>query len=95
MADKILMNKNTLAALKLELKGYHTALPVFEMKEQQLKEIIQGIEHAVIKLKAEMLETEQEVKTWAAVIAENSLDLSDLVTINEFTTQTREIAGCY
>ncbi len=29
MADKILMNKNTLAALKAELKEYNTALPVF------------------------------------------------------------------
>jgi V/A-type H+-transporting ATPase subunit D len=93
MADKILMNKNTLAALKLELKGYHTALPVFEMKEQQLKEIIQGIENAVIKLKADMRETEEEIKTWAAVIAEETLDLSDLVSIKERSTKTREIAG--
>ena len=50
MADKILMNKNTLASLKIELKEYHTALPVFEMKEQQLKEVIQSIEIAIERL---------------------------------------------
>ena len=52
MADKILMNKNTLAALKAELREYHTALPVFEMKEQQLKEVVQRIEGNIARLTA-------------------------------------------
>lgn len=93
MANKILMNKNTLAALKQELKGYRIALPVFEMKEQQLKKVIQSIENAVTRLKKAIEQTNKEVKSWAAVMAENTIDLSGLVTVDEFTTKTREVAG--
>ncbi|NNK73143.1 MAG: hypothetical protein HKO94_08115 [Flavobacteriaceae bacterium] len=87
------MNKNTLAALKVELKGYHTALPVFEMKEQQLKEVMQTIETAVSRLRETIDKTDQDTRTWAAVMAEKTLDLSQLVTVDELKTQTLEIAG--
>jgi vacuolar-type H+-ATPase subunit D/Vma8 len=73
MADKILMNKNTLATLKNELKGYRTAWPDFEMKEQKLKEVIQSIENAVERLKTAIEKTNNEVKDWAAVMAEPSV----------------------
>ncbi len=93
MADKILMNKNTLAALKNELKGYKTALPVFEMKEQQLKEVITSIETAVDRLQDAIAKTYADVKQWAAVMAEPTIDLGELVSVNELKTKTREIAG--
>lgn len=93
MADKILMNKNTLAALKVQLKGYRTALPVFEMKEQQLKEVITSIETAVECLQDAIATTNAEVKQWAAVMAEPTIDLGKLVSVNEFKTKIREIAG--
>lgn len=93
MADKILMNKNTLAALKNELKGYQTALPVFEMKEQQLKEIVQSIETAVERLQNAIAKTNKDIETWVAVMAEPTVDLSTFVAIKELSTKTREIAG--
>ncbi|MEO1031380.1 MAG: V-type ATP synthase subunit D [Bacteroidota bacterium] len=93
MADKILMNKNTLAALKNELKGYRTALPVFEMKEQQLKEVITTIETAVERLQEAISKTNTDVKTWAAVMTEPTIDLSQLISVKELKTKTREIAG--
>ncbi|MFD1615318.1 V-type ATP synthase subunit D [Gelatiniphilus marinus] len=93
MADKILMNKNTLAALKHELKGYKTALPVFEMKEQQLKKVIRSIENTVTRLKKAIEQTNNEVKSWAAVMAEETIDLTSLVTVSDFKTKTREVAG--
>jgi V/A-type H+-transporting ATPase subunit D len=93
MADKILMNKNTLATLKNELKGYKTALPVFEMKEQQLKEVITSIETAVERLQDAIAATNIDVKQWAAVMAELTIDLGELVSVNELKTKTREIAG--
>ncbi len=93
MADKILMNKNTLAALKSELKGYKTALPVFEMKEQQLKEIVQSIETAVDRLQKAITKTNTDIKKWVAVMAEPTIDLSTFVTIKEVSTETKEIAG--
>lgn len=93
MADKILMNKNTLAALKNELKEYHTALPVFEMKEQQLKEVIQTIETAVTRLQDAIETTNTEVRTWVALMAGQLENVKSLVEVSELTTKTREIAG--
>lgn len=93
MADKILMNKNTLAALKVELKGYNTALPVFEMKEQQLKEVVQRIENNINRLKQAIAETNKETKKWIAVMAEETVDFSNIVKVEHLKTIKREIAG--
>lgn len=95
MADKILMNKNTLAQLKLELKEYKTALPVFEMKEQQLKKAIQVVEQNIAKLSQSIEATNTATKPWAAVMAEDGIDidLKNIVNIDEVTTKTKEIAG--
>ena len=93
MADKILMNKNTLAALKLELKEYHTALPVFEMKEQKLKEVVQTTENNIVRLKQAITATNEETRPWAAVMAEETIDLSEMVKVDHVSTNKREIAG--
>jgi V/A-type H+-transporting ATPase subunit D len=93
MADKILMNKNTLAQLKLELKEYKTALPVFEMKEQQLKESVQMVEHSIDRLSKAIEATNTATKQWAAVMAENTIDLSNIVRVEKVLTKKKEIAG--
>lgn len=93
MADKILMNKNTLAALKLELKEYNTALPVFEMKEQQLKEVAQIMEDNIARLKQAITETNTKTKAWVGVMAEETVDLADMVKVKDFITEKKEIAG--
>lgn len=93
MAEKILMNKNSLAALKMELREYQSALPVFEMKEQQLKEAVEKIEHSIIRLKDAIEETDKETKKWVAVMAEDKVDLSDRAQIGRIATEKREIAG--
>ncbi|MBV7270627.1 V-type ATP synthase subunit D [Winogradskyella luteola] len=93
MADKILMNKNTLALLKTELKEYKTALPVFEMKEQQLKESVQMVEHSIERLSQSIETTNTATKRWAAVMAENTVDLAQIVQIEKVITKKKEIAG--
>jgi V/A-type H+-transporting ATPase subunit D len=93
MADKILMNKNSLAALKLELKEFNTALPVFEMKEQELKSRVQTTENAIQQLQIAIEETYQEVAPWIGVMAETTVDLSTLVRIKEVITEQQEITG--
>jgi V/A-type H+-transporting ATPase subunit D len=93
MADKILMNKNTLAALKIELKEYHTALPVFEMKEQKLKEVVQTVESNVARLKQSIAETNEKTKMWVGVMAEEKVDLNEMAKVNQVVTEKREIAG--
>lgn len=93
MAEKILMNKNSLAALKVELREYKDALPVFEMKEQQLKEAVEEIEHSIARLKEAIEETDEEIKNWVAVMAERQVDLSDMAQVDRVDTEKREIAG--
>lgn len=93
MADKILMNKNTLAALKTELKEYNTALPVFEMKEQQLKEVVQAIETNVARLRQAIAEANAQTGEWVGVMAEESIDFSDLLIVERLITEKREVAG--
>ncbi|MEM0933836.1 MAG: V-type ATP synthase subunit D, partial [Bacteroidota bacterium] len=93
MADRILMNKNTLAAFKAELKGYQTAFPVFEMKEQQLKEMVQVTENHIARLNASISETELKTRAWVSVMAEETVDLSQMVQEEEIITEKREIAG--
>lgn len=93
MADKILMNKNTLAALKVELKEYNIALPVFEMKEQQLKELIQSITERISKLEASIEAVNTQTKPWVAVFAEEVEELNTALEIKELNTTSREVAG--
>ena len=93
MADKILMNKNTLAALKIELKEYNTALPVFEMKEQQLKEVVQTTESNIARLRTTIAAINRETKTWVAVMAEETINLSETIQVDQVLTRKREIAG--
>lgn len=93
MEDKILMNKNSLATLKEELKEYYTALPVFEMKEEQLKEIVVTLEQNVKRLKNSIEKTNQETKKWVAVMADDTIDLSEMIKIESVSTEKKEIAG--
>ena len=93
MAEKILMNKNTLAALKSELKEYHIALPVFEMKEQQLKEVVQRVEDNINRLKKAIRETNESTRPWVGVMAEENIELKDLIEVEDMKITKSEIAG--
>ena len=93
MGDKILMNKNSLAALKIALGEYKDALPIFEMKEQQLKGIVQALEQGISILKKDIEETSEEIKSWVAVMAEEGVELSNLVKVDRINTEEHEIAG--
>lgn len=93
MAEKILMNKNTLAALKRELKEYKDALPIFEMKEQQLVGVVRTIEEDIIRLDKEIRETADKAKPWTSVLSEQSIDVTEYVSIGEVVTEKKEIVG--
>lgn len=93
MAEKILMNKNTLAALKTELAEYNNALPVFEMKEQQLKGIVQAIEESIAVLRQEIREADRAVEPWIGLMAEDNPALIEAATIERIVTEKKEIAG--
>lgn len=93
MSRKILMNKNTLAALKQELKEYNVALPVFEMKEQQLKEVVRIKEETVERLNRAIARTNEKIKPWVAVLGDDSADLNGFVKVDSIDTEIQEVAG--
>jgi len=93
MADKILMNKNSLAALKVELKEYKSALPVFEMKEQKLKEVVQAVENSIERLSEAIQQTTKETQEWVAVMAEKKIELNKYISVDDVITRVREVAG--
>ena len=93
MAEKILMNKNTLAALKSELREYHIALPVFEMKEQQLKEVVQRVEDNITRLREAIKKNNESTLPWIAVMAEEIVELKSLVEVEDTIITKSEIAG--
>lgn len=93
MADRILMNKNSLAALKSELKEFNVALPVFEMKEQQLKKIVQGVEESIQRLEESIRTTRSEIANWVAVMSDQDVDMSNYIEVEDVKTSAREVAG--
>jgi V/A-type H+-transporting ATPase subunit D len=93
MAEKILMNKNTLAALKIELGEYKNALPVFEMKEQQLKGLVQTIEEGIAVLRDDIKKTMEEIRQWIGVMAEDEVDIHDFIKVEKVLTRQQEIVG--
>jgi V/A-type H+-transporting ATPase subunit D len=93
MADRILMNKNSLSYLKAELKEYKTAVPVFEMKEQKLKAVVQILENSIARLGSSIDKTNEETTTWVGVMAEENVNLSEMVKVDRIITAEREIAG--
>ena len=93
MADRILMNKNSLDALKTELKEFNIALPVFEMKEQQLKKIVQGVEESIYRLEEAIERTRKEISDWVAVMSDHNINLEDYVRVEEIIKTSREVVG--
>lgn len=93
MAEKILMNKNTLAALKIELREYREALPIFEMKEQQLAGEVRRIETDIERLEAAIAATEKKIRSWVSVLAEAGVPLGGWIQTDRVLTKRKEIVG--
>ena len=63
------------------------------MKEQQLKGLVQSIEDGISALKQDIKNTNEQIKNWAAVMAEEGVELPNLVKMERVLTEQQEIAG--
>ena len=93
MADKILMNKNTLAALKVELKEYEEALPIFEMKENQLTALVRVLEEDIERLNQSIEATNRSIQPWVSVLSEQEINIADFVEVETVNTEVKEVVG--
>ncbi len=93
MSDKLPLNKNTLTSLKADLRDYHAALPVFEMKVQQLKKEVGRAERKIRLIREEFQRHREEAKKWVAVMAdlpEGGLPGLDIIRVE---SEKEEVAG--
>jgi V/A-type H+-transporting ATPase subunit D len=90
---KIKLTKNELKTQKDALKRFTRYLPTLELKKKQLLVEIQNIQKEIERLQAENERVEREVSHWVDVFADEAVDLSDYIEVDELKTGTGNIAG--
>ena len=89
---KIKYTKNELKKQKDDLKRFTRYLPTLELKKKQLLFEIRNIQNLIDKLDDEITRTENHVKQWADLFAED-VDLNDFFQTKEIVTDHGNIAG--
>ncbi|MDZ7725898.1 MAG: V-type ATP synthase subunit D [candidate division KSB1 bacterium] len=90
---KIKLTKNELKTQKDALKRFTRYLPTLELKKKQLIMEIKKIKKRVNELQEENKRIEGEVSDWIAVYSDTSVDLQELVQVEDLETETGNIAG--
>ncbi len=90
---KIKLTKNELKSQKDALKRFTRYLPTLELKKKQLLVEIQNIQKEIERLKAENDRVEREVAQWVDVYADETVDPSDYIEVEDLITGTGNIAG--
>ncbi len=93
MSDKLPLNKNTLTSLKTDLRDYRAALPVFEVKVQQLKKEVRRTEKKIQQISDELRHQKDSAKEWAGVMAELPSEKLPGLVINAVHSTEEEVAG--
>ena len=91
--SKIKLTKNELKTQKDALKRFTRYLPTLELKKKQLIMEIKKIQKRVDELQRENKRIEEQVSGWVAVYSDTSVDLEELVQIDQLKTDTGNIAG--
>ncbi len=90
---KIKLTKNELKAQKDALKRFRRYLPTLELKKKQLLMEIQRIQKEIEELQQEIEQVMRQIDQWVDLFADESVDLSAMVNIEELRTSTGNIAG--
>lgn len=90
---KIKLTKNELKTQKDALKRFTRYLPTLELKKKQLLVEIQNIQKEIERLQAENERVEREVSQWVDVFADDAVDLSEYIEVDDLKTGTGNIAG--
>ena len=89
---KIKYTKNELKKQKDDLKRFTRYLPTLELKKKQLLVEIRNIQNLIDKLNDEITRTENQVKQWVDVFAED-IDLNEFFQMIEIVSEHGNIAG--
>ena len=87
------LTKNELKAQKDDLKRFTRYLPTLELKKTLLVQEMNRVAEQVADVQRRAAELQDEVTRWAAVFADEGVDLAPWCTIEAVRTDTAHIAG--
>jgi V/A-type H+-transporting ATPase subunit D len=93
MADKPKFNKTALKGQRDALAKYQKFLPILLLKKMQLQLVIRQLEPVLEAKRRELEETLANVKPWAKLLSEPSVDIEDYLQIEQVRTKKDNIAG--
>ena len=89
--------KNTKTELKAQndaLKRYERFLPMLQLKKQQLQAEVENSRNMAAEVEAEIDKRKKFVAKWAALLSQKlTLNIYQLVAVDEIVTETENIAG--
>lgn len=92
---RLLLSKATLSAQRKQLAAYRRFLPSLEMKRQQLMATVKSSEQRLFDQQRAIQELQQRVAQQYPMLANERIELDQLVTINAVHTQRNNIVGVW
>lgn len=92
---RLLLSKATLSAQRKQLAAYRRFLPSLEMKRQQLMVTVKRCEQTLAEQQQAVLRLQQKVAEQYPMLANDRIDLDQLVVINAVHTQRINIVGVW
>jgi len=90
---KVALNKSSLSKEKKRRSGFHRYLPSLEMKQKQLLGERKKLEQALHKKQQELEEHKRVVAGRFPMLASETFDLSNLVTVKNFALREESFLG--
>ena len=91
----LLLSKATLSAQRKQLAAYRRFLPSLEMKRQQLMVTVKSCEQTLAEQQQAVLQLQQKVAEQYPMLANDRIDLDQLVVIKSVHTQRTNIVGVW
>lgn len=92
---RLLLSKSTLTAQRKQLSAYRRFLPSLEMKQQQLIVTVKSCEKTLAEQQQALLGLQQKIADQYPMLANDRIDLDQLVMINTVATQRKNIVGVW
>ena len=93
MAEKPKYNKTALKAQRDALAKYQKFLPILLLKKMQLQMVIRQLEPVIEARRAELEKTMAEIRPWAKLLSDPTVDVEDYLQVEEIVIDRDNIAG--
>jgi V/A-type H+-transporting ATPase subunit D len=93
MAGPVKFNKTALKAQRDSLRKYQSFLPILILKKMQLQLVLRQLEPVIETRQRELIEALDKLKPHAALLGDPTVDIEDLLQIEELRLQWDNVAG--